>query len=498
MRRARWLAAAVAACLCAALLVVLLHRHHQRSTVDERRPANSPTTAGAPASAVIDGASGIGDPSYPGLGNGGYDVTHYAIAVRYLPSTGRLDGRTVLDLTPTDNLRSFHLDLALAPRSVVVDGEPAQFRTSGAELVIRPRNVLQAWRTAIVDVRYGGEPGRVNHGGGSPWRGTTNGAILAGEPEAAAWWFPNNDHPRDKATYDIALTVPAGLQAISNGTLVGVTDDQRTSTWRWKVAEPMASYLGFVAIGRYAIVRGIAVGHPFLTAAPPTASPAARASLAATPRILTWLQGLWGTYPFSSSGGVVVNTDLGFALENQTRPVYTPGFFGHGTNESVIVHENAHQWFGDELSVHNWRDIWLNEGFATYSEWLWAEHRGSMTAAAAFAGAFAKYRGDKKFWATSIGAPGPGAEFNHAVYVRGAMALQALRTRIGALMFLSLVRTWLSERRYDNGSVRDFVDLASDVTGEDLAPFFNTWLYGGTAPAASITNGFDLSIRARG
>ena len=205
----------------------------------------------------------------------------------------------------------------------------------------------------------------------------------------------------------------------------------------------------------------------------------------------------WGRYPFDALGGVAPAADFGFALENQTRPVYTRGFWRDGSNIYVIVHELAHQWYGDSVSVHSWKDIWLNEGFASFTEWLWSEKHGDGTGKELFQSYYDYYKDNADFWTVKIGNPGAHNEFNGAVYDRGAMTLQALRTRIGSPAFFTTMRTWAADRKYGNGSVRQFIRLAERVSGKDLTSFFDAWLYSPTRPAATRANGFPADFAGR-
>ncbi|GMA85458.1 hypothetical protein GCM10025868_07080 [Angustibacter aerolatus] len=190
----------------------------------------------------------------------------------------------------------------------------------------------------------------------------------------------------------------------------------------------------------------------------------AKADLKQTPAVLTWLSKQWGRYPFDAIGGVAPAAAFGFALENQTRPVYTRDFWSEGSNIYVIVHEQAHQWFGDSVSVDRWRDIWLNEGFASFSEWLYSEQHGDGTAQQIFDATYAVHPSSDPFWRLAVGDPGKGHEFDAAVYDRGAMTLQALRNRIGDKAFTTVMRTWAKDRRYGNGRVSQFKALAEQVS----------------------------------
>ncbi|HYO42769.1 MAG TPA: M1 family metallopeptidase [Candidatus Limnocylindrales bacterium] len=210
-----------------------------------------------------------------------------------------------------------------------------------------------------------------------------------------------------------------------------------------------------------------------------------RATFAREPEFIRFLGDTFGSYPFSTAGGIVDDfTGLGFALETQTRPVYSRDFFGSPEgNDFVFVHELAHQWYGDSLAVARWQDIWLNEGFATYAEWLWSEHEGFDTAQQVFDfWSTQVWAPDDPFWSLTIGDPGPDRLFDFAVYVRGAMTLHALRLEIGDDTFFELLKKWASSRAGGNVTTDEFIGLAERLSGRDLGAFFETWLYTGAYP----------------
>jgi hypothetical protein len=173
------------------------------------------------------------------------------------------------------------------------------------------------------------------------------------------------------------------------------------------------------------------------------------AALAREPDAIAFLSDLFGPYPFVAAGGIVDDKrGLGFALETQTRPVYALDFFedrAGAPNSAVIVHELAHQWTGDYLAVAAWQHIWLNEGFATYAEWLWSEHEGGPTPQEIF-DAVTSRPADDPFWSLTIGDPGPDQLFESPIYDRGAATLHALRLQIGDASFFRLVRRWIRAR----------------------------------------------------
>jgi aminopeptidase N len=433
------------------------------------------------------GAPGVGDPYYPAYGNGGYDVAHYDLRLRYRPEADRLTGTATLLVTATQDLTRFNLDFALDVRRVRVDGRPAEVATSGAhELEVTPARPLKKGQRATVVVRYAGTPSDVEVNGSTAWHRTPDGGFAASEPESAWWWFPSNDHPTDKATYDVSVAVPDGTEALSNGTLESRRPRDGWTRWSWRSREPQATYLATLAVGQYRITRDTtASGLAMLNAYSENLGEhegAARASIERTGEITEWLTRSFGPYPFHAVGGYVPDTEAGYALETQTRPFYSPRFFDAGSNTYVVTHEMAHQWYGDNVSLEQWDDIWLNEGFASYAEWLWSEHTGEGTAAELAAYAYASIPADAGFWTVRPGDPGAENQFHSAVYNRGAMAVQALRTRVGDRDFFAILKGWQERHGGSHASVRDFTAYAEEVSGESLADLFDTWLFTPSKP----------------
>ncbi|WP_435271262.1 M1 family metallopeptidase [Streptomyces sp. 1222.5] len=436
------------------------------------------------------GAPGIGDPYYPNYGNGGYDVSHYDLRLRYQPKTDELQGTATIRARTTQDLSSFDLDFLLDVGEVRVNGAEAAFSSSGEhELVVTPRKPLAKGTEITVVVRYGGVPCTKSAYGFTTWHRTPDGAVAADEPEAAWWWFPSNDHPSDKATYDVSVAVPDGTQALSNGTLQSTVSKLGWTRYNWRQNKPQATYLATLALGRFDITTGTSDGGvPVLNAYSKDLGDndgAARASVERTGELVDWLSGYFGPYPFSSAGGYVPNTTTGYALETQTRVYYSPKQFANGSNTSVVVHELAHQWYGDDVSLKRWKDIWINEGFARYAQWLWSEHEGEGTTQELADYVYASHPADDAFWTVKPGDPGADGQFDAAVYDRGAAAIQALRDEIGDDAFFAVLKGWPKEHAYGNASVADFRRYAEQVSGKPLSALFDTWLFEPSKPAVS-------------
>jgi aminopeptidase N len=372
---------------------------------------------------------------------------------------------------------------------VTVDRVAATSTTDGDELVITPATPLRSGQPFTVTVAYGGVPVPYQEPGLGEvgfLASAQHGVIAVGEPEVAASWFPVNDHPSDKATYTIAIAAPDGLSALSNGVLTAKTSARGYTTWTWRESVPMAPYLATVVIGRYRVHEGNHDGKPVLTAVDPSLPSTIDAVLARTPEVADYLAGLFGPYPFDAYGGIVVADDrVTFALENQSRPVYSRKFFTDPRRGlSVVVHELAHQWFGDSVSVRSWSEVWLNEGFATYAQWLWTADHGGDSVQATFDDLY--NASPPALWTTPPGDPPRDDLFtdNHgdSVYTRGAMTLQALRVTVGDDVFFRIVRAWAGQQAGGSASTAQFIALADQVSGRHLDQLFADWLYGTVRP----------------
>jgi aminopeptidase N len=435
------------------------------------------------------GASGIGDPYFPLDGNGGIDVRSYDVHDRYRFSDRRIRGWTTVTLRTTQRLSVFDLDFLLPVSSVRLStGASSYSRPVRHELRIRPAHTLPAGTTVRARITYSGHPDRITWRGEHNWVADDHEVVAVNEPHMAPWWFPSDDHPLDKARMDLHLTVPRSDRVISGGRLVEVRRGPRRATYHWRESRPMATYLAFFAAGRFVVRQGVRHGLPWYVAVSRELPRATRRAeldgLLRTPQIVGWLQRRLGTYPFAETGGVITALNPGFALETQTRPTYPLG-----VSDQLMVHELAHQWFGDSVSVHHWRNIWLNEGFATFMQQLWTEGHGGQSTHTWLHEAYAENAADSSFWSLRVSSPGPGHLFDWPIYERGAMTLAALRDRIGHRAFDHLLRAWVAQHAYGHGTTGAFEALASRVGGLDLRAFFHAWLVKGAKPMETTANG---------
>jgi aminopeptidase N len=442
------------------------------------------------------GSPGIGDSYFPLSGNGGYKVDHYGIHLDYRFATGMLHGVTHIKAHSTQGLTRFDLDFMLNVTKVTVGGVPASFRRGmPGELVIRPRYAIRAGRSFNVTVTYFGKPAQRRFHRYSSWARHHGYVFLLGEPRALAWWCPGNDHPYDKARYDIFVRTAGRFQILSNGALVSnkVADGARLVHWRMRDA--MTSYLPQLVIGRFEIRRattpwGLHTVEAVASRLPARLREHIWRALRGTAHMVRWLSHRFGPYPFGRAGGVVVPVRAPFGLEQQGGPIYGARVFTRFSDRparSTIVHENAHQWFGDSVSLRRVKDMWLNEGFDTYAQWLWRADKQGIGLNNAFRIAARRM---KTLWQLRIGDPGRPNLFATAVYKRGAMTLQALRNIVGTHDFFTILRTWTRERRYGHGTTRQFRLLAEEISGRDLKRLFKVWLFTGQRPAKTAQNGW--------
>jgi aminopeptidase N len=429
------------------------------------------------------------DSLFPEVGSSRYNVKHYAIKLTYQTS-GEIKAKTTLIAKTKGPLTSFSLDLeGLTVDKVKVNGHKADFSRRDNKLIIKPSKVLNGRFSATI--KYHGKP--VTHidpdGSSEGWIPTDDGATTLNEPVGAMTWFPNNNTPRDKATFDMKITVPSKLEVAGSGDPASVRRHDGQETWRWVQPKQQATYLAMISIGNYDVYRSTmttTTGRriPIWSFIEPKLGTQA-AARALIPKAIRFAERRFGPYPFNSAGIVVKDTDVGYALETQNRPVFDNDE-GETVDDLTNVHEWAHQWYGNSVTLSDWRDIWLNEGFAGYAEWLWDAAHGGPSTAAKFQQEYDDHPASDDLWLLPPAAlQEPADLFDSRIYLRGRMTLEALRQEVGSHDFFVILRRWAQQNEYGNVTTADFIALSERVSGKDLDAFFHAWLEVAERPALS-------------
>jgi len=423
------------------------------------------------------------EPFFPHAGSRAFDVKSYDVGIGYSRS-GRIQATARIALVPRQQLTQVSLDFRGPRVERAAVGPPARFRRRGGKLIVTPSQPIPKGELTTVEVEYAGVPPTIVDPDGTRegWVRTDDGALAVGEPQGAAAWFPCNNVPGDKATFRISVSVPRGPKAVSNGRLTKVARNHGEVTYSWRESSPMSPYLAVLDIGRGKLQKQVVNGRPYWTLMDPRLAAGSRPVVASLPGVIAFEARLFGAYPFEAAGSIVdFAPGLGYALESQSRPIYA-----FVPDLTTLVHETAHQWFGDSVGLKRWPNIWLNEGFATWTEWYYSERHGRRSAQQIFERLYRVPAFNEAFWDPPSGHPGtPAHMFGPSVYVRGAMALQALRIKIGTKPFLRILNTWTTEHRYGSADIGEFVALAEEVSGRDLSRFFHRWLYEREKPAGS-------------
>jgi len=456
----------------------------QSTTLTPPAAESSPTPTQELMQVGQPGSDGLGDPYYPQLGNGGYDALHYTIDLVVDVESNTITGTATISIQAVQNLSTFNLDFSgFEISQVLIDDVAANYKRQGDELTIIPPESLWNGETFTATIAYSGEPEPIRSKALPIRMGWTHfdaGIYVASEPDGAASWYPVNDHPLDKATYTLRVTVPEPYVVAANGLLEDKIKNEDNTTYVWESINPMASYLVTVDIAEFIIQTEEGPnGLPIRNFFPPELADDAAFDFGRTPEMIDFFSEVFGPYPFEAYGAVIA--DFPAALETQTLSLF--GYqhvSGTRESENVVAHELAHQWFGDSVSLAKWRDIWLNEGFATYAEWLWLEHIEGADALANNVDriyGFVSERGMRP-----PGTPPASNLFNGSVYIRGALTLHALRLTVGDEAFFEILRTYPQRYHYGNATTADFIAVAEEVSGQDLDELFQSWLYEEAVP----------------
>lgn len=428
--------------------------------------------------------NGIGDRLFPSLGNPGIDVQHYTVKLQYDHDRNLLTVDEQLDIVMTQDRATFSLDCdGPKIKSVTIDGTPATFKTARPELLITPASPLTSGQQIALDVSYTVSPRPVQ----SPssvevgWFATAGGSYVLNEPEGAHSWLPSDDHPSDQATFRFEVTVGSGVTAVANGAMVDHTTTPDSETWTWQEDHPMTTYMIQILTGDYELVDGTGPnGMPLLSAVLREDRTRMQPFLDTIDDQIDFFDGYFGPYPLDRYGIAITDSVPGLAMETIERSQFSRDDFASGRldppQELLLSHELAHQWFGDAVTPKRWTDVWLNESFATYGEWMWLDHLGEGSIDdSANSALMSRDPG-------STARPSVEQMFGFDSYDGGAVILHALRKTIGDDKFFSLLRRWVTDYKGTARTTEDFTALASEVAGTDLTEFFKTWLYADILP----------------
>lgn len=427
------------------------------------------------------------DDYLPQNGNRGYRVSRYELDLTYKVASNRLSGRAEITAVTTAVRPRFAFDLsqALTVSKVLVNGgKVAKYTHQRGKLTITPQQKIPAGGALSVVVQYAGVPKPVRGPWGEVgWEELTEGALVASQPNGAASWFPCDDHPSSKASYRISITTDSPYYTLANGTLVRKQTKASQTTWVYEQPEPMSSYLATIQIGPYRRHRvgGTHAAIPMQAVVPARLRANFDHDFARQPQMMEVFTEKFGPYPFAGYTVVVTDDDLEIPIEAQGISVFGANHCdGRRGSERLVAHELAHQWFGNSLTLRQWRDIWLHEGFACYAEWIWSEASGGPTADQLARAA--RHNLTRQPQDIVVGDPGATRMFDDRVYKRGALTLHALRLELGDKTFFTLIREWVHRYRHASVTTEEFTDLAGHYTALPLRPLWDAWLRSETLP----------------
>jgi aminopeptidase N len=435
------------------------------------------------------GGSTGGDPYYPELGNSGYDAFSYAVTLEIAikdDGSRPVKGEAIMTATATQNLSKFSMDLrGLKVEKVTIDGKSVKFSRSATKLFITPKAGIRQGRTFLVHVWYSGRPSSINSPTGfvEGWLETDDGVVAVGDPNNASAWMPVNDELSDRAFFSATLRVPDGYFALSNGRTIRAPKMVKgLKEFAWKASETMTSQNFLVAVGKFQTIGSQALpGVWTYSAIDPNIDPALRESyremIGQLGPVLTFFQQRFGKYPFDSAGAIFDRLDSTFSVDVQTRPFFPDKSVTGENLEDFFVHQAAHAWFGQSISPKSYRDIYLNEAFATYASWLWFDQQKTNPSYSEqlFEQIYANAPED--FWSVNISDPGPPKLFDAAIYYRGAMSLHVLRKTLGDQEFFDLLKAWHAKKRYGIATLQEFTDFAVARSTKNISLLFRDWVY---------------------
>ena len=484
----------------AALVVVLASGCAGTGAVRSAEQTSLPTAAAPSASAALPSSDEpppdpddpalepalsepLEDSVYPDVGDPSVDSLRYDLDLAWDPSSSTLTAEATIELRATGEGDGLQLDLApeLEVASVALDGAPVDFEHDGKDLRIAADVVAD--ERYVLDIAYAGSPQPTpapttrSDFNTTGWTVTDDGEVWTmQEPYGAFTWYPVNDQPSDKALYDISVTAPAPYTGVANGVLVSQTQDGDLTTSEWSLSSPTSSYLVTVAIGEYTETTNTSASGVEISYWVPSDEPQYAGRLEYAAEGLDWLEDKLGPYPFDSLGFLLVDSESG--METQT--MITLGLTSYATSKDVLVHEMAHQWYGDEVTPDDWRDVWMNEGMAMYLQGVWqADHEGRD-----LDGLMDEWASFESMLRAQSGPPADydPTQFGESnIYYGPALMWHELRQRIGDEKFWQVTRDWPALDPERNADREEYLPWLVEQTGVERE-FFDEWLLSPTTP----------------
>ena len=439
----------------------------------------------------IAGKDTIGDPYIPELGNTGYDVRLYNLAFDIAPALKVITATAIISATSTlDDLGRISLDFeGFQTDQVSLNGDSVPYYRSQNKLYVDLPHPFAKDEKLKVQINYHGEMkpqytpyiSAFQIGFSQP---KEDRLFVFAEPDGARAWFPSNDHPLDKAAFRMEVTVPAGLTAVSNGDLIATQSKGNKTTYSWYEEDPMATYLATLAVGPYEQIDTEPFGNTQLRYYVFMDDPLAKKFVQMTPQILQFLTDLIGPYPFDEFGYVEVIAP-GLAMETQTMVMVDQSILD-GDPSSTLVHEAAHHWFGDSVSLGTWAEIWLNEGFAQYIQVLWDIKHGAnlQTLLGEYEQGILNREHEES---APLDQPSKYHMFGTNTYIKGAWILYMLNQELGDELFFKIIRTYYQRYAGGNATTADFKAVAEEVSGKVLNTFFEQWVESSGNPHLQIS-----------
>lgn len=435
------------------------------------------------------GARSAGDRLFPSLGNGGYDVDSYDVSFDYRPTTTLMRSAVRISASARQDLSAFSLDSAgQTIRSVTVDGRPAHYALYEEKLVVAPHHPIRKGTGFRVDIRYTADrAARIPSPAGpnfNAWYNKDDGFAIFGQPDRAHMFFPMNDYPADKARVAFRVTVPNGLQVAANGTLRSRTVSAGRTTYVYGTRDPIPTQAVQVAVGRFTQIRQTGPhALPLDSFVTNDSYDEAKPMVDLVPSQMAWVEKEIGVpYPYETYGVLGVKGGYAAAFEAATVSTFSAeAGLTEPSQTPTMVHELVHQYFGNAVSEKSWDDMWISEGHAVYYTFLYKDEFGFEPLDSAVERAY-------EYVADDRGLTGPPGRLKDPVDLLGGtdapgfLMLYGLRLKVGDATFRAIERTFFEKFRHRAAATQDYVDVANQVSGRDLAPYIRSWIYGAETP----------------